>query len=80
MLARLGFAETLIDQGKPAMAILDDALAYSDDERIERMFDVLAQASAKMQIFDPELQGGLVCSARREIKFELAQNKCGGWS
>jgi len=50
VLARLAFAEMLIDQGKPAMVILDDALAYSDPERIERMFDVLAQAAAKMQI------------------------------
>jgi uncharacterized protein YhaN len=40
----------LTDQGKPAMVILDDALAYSDGERIERMFDILAQASAKTQI------------------------------
>jgi DNA repair exonuclease SbcCD ATPase subunit len=50
VLARLAFAEMLIDQGKPAMVILDDALAYSDPERMERMFDVLAQAAAKMQI------------------------------
>jgi len=50
VLARLAFAEMLIDQGKPAMVILDDALAYSDGERIERMFDILTQASAKTQI------------------------------
>jgi uncharacterized protein YhaN len=50
VLARLAFAEMLTDQGKPAMVILDDALAYSDGERIERMFDILAQASAKTQI------------------------------
>jgi energy-coupling factor transporter ATP-binding protein EcfA2 len=50
VLARLAFAEMLIDQGKPAMVILDDALAYSDAERIERMFDILTQASAKTQI------------------------------
>ena len=50
MLARLAFAEMLIDQGKPAMVILDDALAYSDPDRMERMFDVLAQAAAKILI------------------------------
>ena len=50
VLARLAFAELLIDQGKPAMVILDDALAYSDDERIERMFDILSQAAARTQI------------------------------
>ncbi len=50
VLARLAFAEMLIDQGKPAMVILDDALAYSDPERMERMFDALTRASARMQI------------------------------
>ncbi len=50
VLARLAFAELLSDQGKPAMLILDDALAFSDDERIERMFDILGQAAARMQI------------------------------
>jgi DNA repair exonuclease SbcCD ATPase subunit len=50
VLARLAFAEMLVDQGKPAMVILDDALAYSDSERIERMFDVLTQAATKTQI------------------------------
>jgi uncharacterized protein YhaN len=59
VLARLGFAEMLIDQGKPAMAILDDALAYSDDERIERMFDILTQASAKTQILILSCREGL---------------------
>ena len=50
VLARLAFAEMLIDQGKPAMVILDDALAYSDGDRIERMFDILTRASEKTQI------------------------------
>jgi uncharacterized protein YhaN len=50
VLARIAFAELLIDQGKPAMLILDDALAYSDDERIERMFDMLARAATRTQI------------------------------
>jgi energy-coupling factor transporter ATP-binding protein EcfA2 len=50
VLARLAFAEMLIDQGKPAMVILDDALAYSDADRMERMFDILTQAAAKTQV------------------------------
>ena len=50
VLARLAFAELLLDQGKPAMVILDDALAYSDDERMERMFDTLIAAARRMQI------------------------------
>ncbi len=67
VLARLGFAEMLIDQGKPAMAILDDALVYSDDERIERMFDILTQASAKTQI--------LILSCREDLFARLGGNR-----
>ncbi len=50
VLARLAFAELLTDRGKPAMVILDDALAYSDRERTQRMFDILAAAAARTQI------------------------------
>ncbi|HEX3349620.1 MAG TPA: AAA family ATPase [Acetobacteraceae bacterium] len=50
VLARLAFAEMLVDRGKPAMVVLDDALAYADFDRMERMFDILAQASRKVQI------------------------------
>jgi DNA repair exonuclease SbcCD ATPase subunit len=50
VLTRLAFAEMLIDSDQPAMVILDDALAYSDDERLERMFDLLTHAAARMQI------------------------------
>ena len=50
ILTRLAFAEMLLDQGRPALVVLDDALAYSDADRMERMFDVLTQAGAKMQI------------------------------
>ena len=50
ILARLAFAEMLLDQGRPALVVLDDALAYSDADRMERMFDVLTQAGAKLQI------------------------------
>ena len=50
VLTRLAFAQLLAEQGKPAMIILDDALAYSDGERIERMFDILAQAARHTQI------------------------------
>jgi uncharacterized protein YhaN len=34
VLTRLGFAELLLDQGRPATVILDDALVFSDDDRI----------------------------------------------
>ncbi len=50
VLTRLAFAELLLDQGRPATVILDDALVFSDDERIERMFDILMRAGEKTQI------------------------------
>jgi uncharacterized protein YhaN len=50
VLARLGFAELLLDQGRPATVILDDALVFSDDDRIERIFDIMTRAAARMQI------------------------------
>jgi chromosome segregation ATPase len=50
VLTRLAFAELLLGQGRPATVILDDALAFSDDERIESMFDVLMRAGDKVQI------------------------------
>jgi energy-coupling factor transporter ATP-binding protein EcfA2 len=50
VLARLGFAELLLGQGRPATIILDDALVFSDDERIERMFDIMTRASERLQI------------------------------
>lgn len=50
VLTRLAFAEMLIDRGQPATVILDDALVFSDDRRMERMFDILYAAAQKMQI------------------------------
>lgn len=50
VLTRLAFAELLLGQGRPATVILDDALAFSDDDRIEIMFDVLMRAGDKVQI------------------------------
>jgi hypothetical protein len=50
VLARLAFAELLADRGQPAVVVLDDALVFSDDRRIERMFEILARAAARLQI------------------------------
>ena len=50
VLTRLAFAELLLGQGRPATVILDDALVFSDDDRIESMFDVLMRAGDKVQI------------------------------
>ena len=50
ILTRLAFAELLADQGRPAVVVLDDALVFSDDQRIEQMFEILARAADKLQI------------------------------
>lgn len=50
VLTRIAFAELLLAQNRPATVILDDALAFSDDDRIESMFDVLMRAGENVQI------------------------------
>ncbi len=50
ILTRLAYADMLVDRGKPAMVVLDDALAFSDENRIERMFDILTEAATRVQI------------------------------
>ena len=67
VLARLAFADLLKDQGKPAMLILDDALAWSDDERIERMFDILTIAARRTQI--------IILTCREDLFSRLAGNR-----
>ena len=62
---RLAFGRLLAERGQPAPVVLDDALVFSDDERIERMFDVLTQAAEKQQVIV------LTCRSR-------AFRNCGG--
>jgi len=50
VLVRLAFGEMLAEQGRPAMIVLDDALVFSDDARIDKMFDILSAASKRLQI------------------------------
>lgn len=50
VLTRLAFARLLARDGRPAPVILDDALVYSDDDRIEKMFDALHRQSQDQQI------------------------------
>ena len=50
ILARIAIAELMVEQGKPAMVIIDDGLAYADDSRIDRMFDILNMAAERVQI------------------------------
>jgi DNA repair exonuclease SbcCD ATPase subunit len=50
VLTRLAFARLLAKDGRPAPVILDDALVYSDDDRIEKMFDALHRQARAQQI------------------------------
>jgi uncharacterized protein YhaN len=40
----------LAEQGRPVPIVLDDALVFSDDERIASMFDALTRAGEKQQV------------------------------
>jgi chromosome segregation ATPase len=50
VLIRLAFAEMLVEQGHPATVVLDDALVFSDDPRMQRMFDILNMAARNVQV------------------------------
>jgi DNA repair exonuclease SbcCD ATPase subunit len=50
LLVRLAFARMLAASGRMAPVILDDALVFSDDDRIERMFDALHRQAGDLQI------------------------------
>jgi uncharacterized protein YhaN len=50
VLTRLEFSEMLAEQGHPAAVILDDALVFSDDLRMSRMFDVFNMAARNVQV------------------------------
>ena len=50
LLVRLAFARMLAKAGEPAPVILDDAIVYTDDDRIERMFNTLTRQAHDLQI------------------------------
>jgi DNA repair exonuclease SbcCD ATPase subunit len=50
VLVRLAFGALLARSGRPAPIILDDALVFSDDDRIEGMFDALARSAEHQQV------------------------------
>jgi uncharacterized protein YhaN len=64
ILVRLALAELLCDRGLPAVVVLDDALVFSDDERMQRMFRVLERAAERLQI--------LVLTCRERLFEDLA--------
>lgn len=63
VLIRLAFAEMMVEQGHPATVILDDALVFSDDRRMQRMFDILNMAARNVQV--------LVLTCREQLFEEL---------
>jgi DNA repair exonuclease SbcCD ATPase subunit len=50
VLVRLGFGRLLAERGASVPLILDDALVYADDQRIEQMFDALKLAADSHQV------------------------------
>ena len=58
MLARLAYAGTRWDSAIPLPLILDDPLVYSDDRRLDVLFDVLAETAQVQQVIV------LTCHAR----------------
>lgn len=50
VLVRLAMGAMLAERGQIAPIILDDALVYCDDDRIQRMFDALSRAGKHQQI------------------------------
>lgn len=66
VLTRLAFSKLLARDGRAAPVILDDALVYSDDDRIERMFNALHRQSLDQQI--------IVLSCRQRAFSQLGGN------
>jgi uncharacterized protein YhaN len=50
VLVRLAMASMLAEQGQIVPVVLDDALVYCDDDRIQRMFDALSRAGKQQQV------------------------------
>ena len=50
MLVRLAFARMHARAGRTAPLVLDDALVFTDDDRIEAMFDALHRQASDLQI------------------------------
>ena len=50
LLVRLAFGRILAKEGRPAPLILDDAIVYTDDDRIEAVFDTLTKQADEHQI------------------------------
>jgi hypothetical protein len=58
VLVRLAMGAMIAERGEDVPVILDDALVFSDDARIERMFDAISRAGRTQQVIV------LTCRAR----------------
>lgn len=68
VLTRLAFARLYAQSGRQVPVILDDALVYSDDDRIIRMFTALTRVSRNQQI--------IVFSCRTRAFADLGGQRC----
>ena len=50
VIVRLAMGALLAERGRPVPITLDDALVFSDDDPISRMFDALMRAGSKQQV------------------------------
>ena len=50
LMVRLAFARLLAARGTPAPVILDDAIVYTDDDRIEQIFNALTAGGETLQV------------------------------
>ena len=50
VLVRLAMGAMICEKGEDVPVILDDALVFSDDERIEQMFDAINRAGRSQQV------------------------------
>ena len=69
----------LLDTRKPALLILDDALAHADSNRLERLFYLLSHASSRLQILVLTCRGELFTPARRSEGGTASPNQVTLW-
>lgn len=50
VLVRLGLGSLLAERGEPVPVVLDDALVFSDDARLDRVFAALERAGERHQV------------------------------
>ena len=50
VLTRVAFADLLLEKGRPASLVLDDALVFADDDRFETMLEILSEVSKRLQV------------------------------